>query len=254
MVDPFVTRTQAALLFVLWLSQVPFSAGCAGTMSARPASESVSGQARVSSHPSKPDSGVGIYHPLERGETLSALSRAYQIPVSTLLRANGISDPTSIPAHTPIFIPGATRAVRVPTSDSSVFAWPLKGRVTSAFSTGGGKRRHQGIDIDGDLGRPIRAAAAGRVLLAGKEGRYGKAVLIDHGAGLSTFYAHASRLMVHTGDWVGQGEPIAEVGRSGNARGTHLHFEARRNGRPFNPLRLLPHAAVLTSSPRAAAR
>ena len=222
-------------------------------MSARPVSESVDGQAPVSSHPSKPALGVGIYHLLERGQTLSSLSRAYQIPVSILLRANGISDPTSIPTHTPIFIPGATRAVSVPTADPPVLAWPLKGRLTSGFSAGGGKRRHQGIDIDGDLGWRIRAAAAGRVLLAGKVGRYGNAILIDHGAGLSTFYAHASKLMVSTGDWVGQGEPIAEVGRSGNARGTHLHFEARRNGRPVNPLRLLPHASVRTASPRAAA-
>lgn len=86
------------------------------------------------------------------------------------------------------------------------------------------------------------------MVLAGMEGRYGNALLIDHGRGLSTYYAHASRLLVRLGDRVEQGEPIAQVGRSGNARGTHLHFEVRRHDRPVNPLSLLRGGAVLTAA------
>lgn len=219
-------------------------------MSARPVSESLDGQEPIPTNPRKPAIETGIHHSLEEGQTLYALSEAYQVPVSTLLQVNGITDPTCIPVHTRIFIPGATRVVSVPTRAIPVFAWPLKGRVTSGFSAGGGRRRHEGIDIDGDLGQQIRAAAAGTVMLAGTEGRYGKAVLIDHGEGLTTFYAHTSRLLVREGDWVELGEPIAEVGRSGNARGTHLHFEARRNGRPLDPLRFLRDGAVFSAAPR----
>ncbi|HEV8376984.1 MAG TPA: M23 family metallopeptidase, partial [Candidatus Polarisedimenticolia bacterium] len=127
----------------------------------------------------------------------------------------------------------------------AIFAWPLEGRITSPFSLEGRHRHHEGIDIDGNLGQRIRSAAAGRVLQAGKDGRYGNAVLIDHGDGLTTFYAHASKLWVHAGERVEGGEVIAEVGSSGNARGTHLHFETRRDGHPMNPLKLLPDAGVL---------
>ena len=237
-----ILRQRRTVLCATCLSLAPFFMGCGGTTSARPVSESLNTQ--------KPPSQVGVYHQLEKGQTLSTLSRAYHVPVSTLLQVNGISDPNSIPAHRPIFIPGAIRTIPIPTDESPGLARPLAGRITSPFSAGGKHRHHEGIDIDGELGQRIRAAAAGRVLEAGKEGRYGNSVLIDHGAGLTTFYAHASKLLVRAGDWVRQGEPIAEVGRSGNARGTHLHFETRRNGRAVNPLGLLGDAALLAAAQR----
>jgi LysM repeat protein len=233
-------RLKAALLIALCLFSLPLSSGCGGTASARPVSESIHGR--------KPTAGAGVYHRLEKGQTLSTLSRAYQVPVSTLLQANGITDPSSIPVHTAIFIPGATRLLSIPSTESAALDWPLKGRVTTPFNLGNKHRHHEGIDIDGELGQAIRAAGAGRVLKADKEGKYGNAVLIDHGAGLTTFYAHASKLLVHAGEWVEQGEVIAKVGRSGNARGTHLHFEVRRDGRLINPLGLLGGGSVVAAS------
>jgi LysM repeat protein len=233
-------RPPTSVLIALCLCCVTFFSGCGGTAAARPVSEGI--------HERKPPARAGVYHRLEKGQTLSILSRAYGVPVSTLMQVNRISDPASIPAHTPIFIPEATRLLSIPAAESSPLAWPLIGRVTSPFSTGGKRRHHDGIDIDGELGQRIRAAAAGRVLDAEKEGRYGNSVLIDHGGGLTTFYAHASKLLVHAGDWVEQGEVIAEVGRSGNARGTHLHFEARRNGCPVNPLGLIGDGSVVAAS------
>jgi len=85
------------------------------------------------------------------------------------------------------------------------------------------------------------------VIRADVDGQYGRMVILDHGGGLTTLYAHASRLLVHVGDRVDAGDRIAEVGGSGNARGTHLHFEVRREDRPVDPVPLLRGRAVLTA-------
>jgi murein DD-endopeptidase MepM/ murein hydrolase activator NlpD len=111
--------------------------------------------------------------------------------------------------------------------------WPLKGRIMTPFR--GRKGRHDGIDIDGEAGNPIRAADSGRVVSAGRDGAYGLRVILDHGKGLTTFYAHASVILVNPGDLVKKGDVIARVGRTGNAHGTHLHFEVRRNDKPIDP-------------------
>jgi murein DD-endopeptidase MepM/ murein hydrolase activator NlpD len=155
-----------------------------------------------------------------------------------LLKVNKIQDPTTIPVHTKIFIPGARRILDLGPREAFL-AWPLRGRITTPFNEDGDGRHHEGIDIDGEMGQPIRAAADGRVIEARQDGKYGNSIRIDHGDQLTTFYAHASKLLVGEGDWVRRGEVIAEVGCSGNARGTHLHFETRRDGNAVNPLSLL---------------
>ena len=181
----------------------------------------------------------GVYHTLQRGQTLAALSRAYQVPVSVLMENNGITDASRIPTGALIFIPGAARLLSVPTPSSFLVSWPLEGPITSGFGSRGRRSRHQGIDIDGVRGQVVRAAAGGTVVKATRMSGYGRTVVIDHGKGLTTLYAHASRLLVRKGDRVQRGQPIAEVGNTGNAKGTHLHFEVRRNSRPVNPLSLL---------------
>jgi len=155
------------------------------------------------------------------------------------MKANGIKDASNISAGTPIFIPGAKQLLPIPGSRRPVLAWPLRGRVTSNFGPRGKGRRHEGLDIDGEKGELIRAAASGRIIRAEKDGRYGKMLLIDHGQGLRTRYAHASKLLVKRGDRVKRGQPVAQVGKTGNASGTHLHFEALKRGRPIDPLPLL---------------
>src|SRR5262245_15676416 len=115
-------------------------------------------------------------------------------------------------------------------------AWPLEGLITGRFGQRGQHHHHDGIDIDGVRGEEVHAVAPGIVVRSGDEGKYGKTVVIDHGGGVSTLYAHASKLLVSEGDSVEQGEAIAEVGATGNAHGTHLHFEVRRDGRPVDPL------------------
>ena len=119
-------------------------------------------------------------------------------------------------------------------SSSSGFIWPVNGVVTSGFGWRWG-RMHEGIDIAAPTGTPIRAAAAGTVIYAGYMGGYGNLVIIDHGNGLSTAYAHQSAIYVGGGS-VSQGTVIGAVGSTGNSTGPHLHFEVRVNGSAVDPM------------------
>jgi murein DD-endopeptidase MepM/ murein hydrolase activator NlpD len=198
-----------------------------------------------------PDSsGAGIRHPLQPGQTLFSLYRTYGVPVATLMEVNGIGKPTSIPAGTPILVPGAERILPVRMPGEPLFAWPLLGRLTSRFGRRGESGRHEGIDIAAETGTVIRAAGPGIVVRAGAVGTYGNLVLLDHRDGYVSFYAHASELFVKEGDAVGQGDSIAAVGRTGNARGSHLHFEIHRDGIPLDPLSLLPPGILRASFER----
>ena len=113
--------------------------------------------------------------------------------------------------------------------------WPCDGVVVSGFGMRWG-RMHEGIDIGCAYGAPNRAAAAGTVIYSGWLGGYGNLVVVDHGNGLSTAYAHASSLLVSVGQHVAQGETVSLVGSTGNSSGPHLHFEVRVNGQAVDPL------------------
>ncbi len=118
--------------------------------------------------------------------------------------------------------------------------WPVDGRLESYF----GKRQdpfsgegafHRGVDISAPRGTPIKAAADGVVLHAGFVNGYGRVVVIDHGSGVQTLYAHMSRSAVVPGQEIRQGEVVGAVGSSGRVTAPHLHYEVRRNGTPQNP-------------------
>lgn len=111
---------------------------------------------------------------------------------------------------------------------------PINGTITSRF---GSRSRglHTGLDIANSTGTPIKAAATGVVTYAGYKGSYGYMVVISHGNGVETYYAHCSRLYVSAGDSVSQGTVIAAVGSTGNSTGPHLHLEVRVNGVAKNP-------------------
>ncbi len=115
------------------------------------------------------------------------------------------------------------------------FIWPVNGAVVSGYGIRWG-RMHEGIDITAPSGTPIWAAAAGTVIHVGWYGGYGNLVVLDHGNGLATAYAHTSAILVGVGQSVGQGETIALVGSTGHSSGPHLHFEVRVNGSAVDPL------------------
>jgi murein DD-endopeptidase MepM/ murein hydrolase activator NlpD len=118
---------------------------------------------------------------------------------------------------------------------ASGFIWPVNGPITSPFGQRWG-RLHAGVDIGAGFGTPIHAAASGTVIHAGWLGGYGNLVVVDHGGGLSTAYAHQQRIYVSVGAAVGQGQVLGEVGSTGYSFGAHLHFEVRVNGSPVDPL------------------
>lgn len=119
------------------------------------------------------------------------------------------------------------------------FIWPFHGRITSPYGPRWGGF-HTGIDIDCVTGNTIVAAKSGRVIAAEWGGGYGKMVIIDHGNGVSTLYAHNSRLYVSDGASVRRGQRISACGETGHAYGDHLHFEVRINGEHTNPRPFLP--------------
>ena len=118
---------------------------------------------------------------------------------------------------------------------SAGFIWPVSGPVTSGFGWRWG-RMHEGIDISASTGTPIRAAAGGTVIHTGWMGGYGNLVVIDHGGGVSTAYAHQSAIAAGSGQSVAQGQVIGYVGSTGNSTGPHLHFEVRINGSAVDPM------------------
>jgi murein DD-endopeptidase MepM/ murein hydrolase activator NlpD len=113
---------------------------------------------------------------------------------------------------------------------------PSRGAITSRF----GPRRlgsHHGVDIRAKTGTPVKAAMAGKVTFAGwRNNIYGNMVIIDHGNGTVTRYAHNSRVVVKRGQKVAKGQTVARSGNTGRSTGPHIHFEVIRNGKHVNPL------------------
>lgn len=130
------------------------------------------------------------------------------------------------------------------TAPSGPLLWPHRGKITSPFGSRlhpifKTRTMHTGIDIDGNTGDPVKAAADGEVLYAGWLKGYGQIVILDHGGSLSTVYAHMSRINVEEGQRVRKAQIVGRVGSTGTSTGSHLHFEVRLDGNARDPMRYL---------------
>lgn len=124
------------------------------------------------------------------------------------------------------------------------FLFPVKGQISSPFGMrkdpiDGEKKFHYGLDIAAPYKSEIVAAESGRVVFSDSKGNFGNMVVVDHGNGFNTLYAHTDKNLVKTGERVKKGEPIALVGSSGRSTGPHLHFEVRKNGQSINPAKYI---------------
>jgi murein DD-endopeptidase MepM/ murein hydrolase activator NlpD len=219
----------------------------------------------------------GIYHQVQRGQTLWGIAQAYKIELKTLARINNIADTDRLSVGQKLYISGVSKQRPVvsrcpclskePTSDRRVSAlstgnpsqlslptslseqntvehfrliWPLQGVITRDFVQGNG-HRHDGVDISAPKDTPIRAAADGKVIYSDwGPGGYGRIVILQHQEDVVTVYAHNQRNLVRVGEFVRQGDYVAAVGKSGRATSYHLHFEVRRKTVPVSPFMFLP--------------
>ncbi|QMT40516.1 murein hydrolase activator EnvC family protein [Neisseria shayeganii] len=191
------------------------------------------------------------HYRVQRGDTLYRIGQRFGQSAATLAAWNQLRDPSQIEVGQILRVRPQGRSsnntarsgnvsVSRPTSRTAApsrLQWPVRGDILSRFNGTSNK----GIDIGGQAGTPVQAAAAGRVSYAGEGLRgYGKLILINHGGGMLTAYAHNQSLQVREGEQVSAGQTIARMGDTGTDR-VKLHFEVRLNNRAVNPLDYLPN-------------
>ena len=198
----------------------------------------------------------GVYHVVERHQTLYRICKTYKVDIHKVASINGIPDHSKIQTGQRIFIPGARKVLKVEIVIDDVaaeqvgaerertktvhkkmdFIWPVEGKFTDLFEDNE-RERHQGIDISCSSGTPIKASSAGTVIYAGNTIRgYGNMIILRHSEEFVTVYAHNQVNLVEERDRIEKGQIIGEVGQTGRATGPHLHFEIRRNNKPVDPV------------------
>ena len=199
---------------------------------------------------------TGIAHKVKRGETVWSIAKRYStgsqgivdFPFNTfvddekftlavgqlLIVPDGVM-PKVKPWQPKVYIAQKTPNAGTVTA-TGIFVWPTSGRITQRYHW-----YHRAIDIANRAAPSILAADSGRIIVAGWPGGwgYGNRIIIDHGNGFRTLYAHLSRIYVKVGQTVKRGDLIGQMGSTGRSTGTHLHFEIRKNGRKMNPLNYL---------------
>ncbi|MFW5827212.1 MAG: peptidoglycan DD-metalloendopeptidase family protein [Alkalispirochaeta sp.] len=187
----------------------------------------------------------GLLYTVKRGDSLSSIAREHETTVNELLDANDLRS-QSVEVGQVVFVPGARlNATERGIILGELFAWPAQGVFTSGFGMRadpftGLPRFHNGIDLAGPIGSPIRAAASGRVVhVESQIGNYGRFVIVRHPDGFQTLYAHLEDFAVRNGQSVSRGQRLGSMGNTGRSTGPHLHFSVIHNGRFVNPLRYL---------------
>jgi murein DD-endopeptidase MepM/ murein hydrolase activator NlpD len=195
----------------------------------------------------------GVLHTVAAGDTLSSLAAKYKTDVESIVgyEGNGLADASAaltignkvvVPGGIKPYVPQAVAAYSGPipasaSKGSGSFSWPASGSVSQQFWNG-----HRAIDIGSWTGSPVKAADSGYVVVAGGgwNGGYGNHVIVDHGNGFVTLYAHLNSIFVRPGENIARGQQVGTVGNTGNSTGPHLHFEIRYQGVPRNPFTYLP--------------
>jgi len=204
-----------------------------------------------------PEPKPGVYHVVEKHQTLYRICKTYQVDLHEVASRNGIVDPGRIHAGQRIFIPGAKAVLKVEiyfedvvaepfekeeqktVSKKPTFIWPVQGRCVDFFEESE-RKRHQGIDIACPLGTPVKAVSSGVVIYSGNTIKgYGNLIILRHSEEFVTVYAHHQVNLVEEGASVERGQFIGKVGQTGRASGPHLHFEIRKNSKAIDPLPFL---------------
>ncbi|MFC3711978.1 peptidoglycan DD-metalloendopeptidase family protein [Sphingoaurantiacus capsulatus] len=178
--------------------------------------------------------------------TLEERAKAYTLDIDDLITGSEPAAPARPVATATASAPRppAPKPVAEPAAFTGRFVWPLEGRILSSFGAKPAGRYNDGINIKANAGTPIKAAADGIVAYAGDGiAGFGGLVLLKHGDGWVTAYAHAEELLVARGDTVKRGDLIARAGATGSVDEPQLHFEIRRGRTPVNPVPLLPKSA-----------
>jgi murein DD-endopeptidase MepM/ murein hydrolase activator NlpD len=186
----------------------------------------------------------GIPYTVKRDDSLLKISNAMGVPLTAILDAND-RESDDISPGTVLFIPGA----RMRTEDlrlalGEFFKYPIRGKLSSPFGWRkdpftGARRYHAAIDLAAPAGTTVKASMDGRVATVGYNATYGKFIILSHGNGFQSLYAHLNTASVSQGSSVSQGAKIGEVGSTGYSTGPHLHFAVYKNGRAVNPLDFL---------------
>jgi murein DD-endopeptidase MepM/ murein hydrolase activator NlpD len=189
---------------------------------------------------------VNPYYTVQAGDNLDSIAFLLEMPPTLLIRINPSIDPDNLIPGSRIIVPGPQARYQNENSkadksiQSDTYIWPVSNiDVSSTFGYRSG-RLHAGIDLRAPRGTPIKASSNGKVIFSGRKSGFGKIIIIAHANGFETVYAHNSRNLVNTGQSVRQGSVIAKMGRTGNATGSHVHFELRRRGKSIDPKRYLP--------------
>jgi murein DD-endopeptidase MepM/ murein hydrolase activator NlpD len=183
----------------------------------------------------------GIPYTVKRGDSLSKISAAMETPMEAILDANNM-DSDTITVGMSLFIPGARmRAEDLKLALGEVFVYPVRGRISSPYGwrndpISGARRFHAALDMAANTGTPVKASLDGRVATVGLNSVYGKYIILTHGGGFQTLYAHLNTVSVAQGSYIKGGSKIGEVGSTGYSTGPHLHFAVYKNGKPVNPL------------------
>jgi len=185
----------------------------------------------------------GVYHSVEKGQTLWRISKMYAIDLEELAQANHITNTASVEVGQKIFIPNRSKPQlqAVQYGDSDDFSWPLKGRVSNGFGQIVNNMVNKGINIQPYGSLEVTASRSGKVVFLGKDfAGMGKTLIIDHLDGMFTVYSRNAEVFVKAGDTVAKGSTIAKVGFAGRDRNVYLHFEVRKGQVSQNPLYYLP--------------